>query len=38
MLANCIGIIDRTYIGPIIVALRKVDKNAKDIELPCRIA
>jgi dUTP pyrophosphatase len=38
MLANCVGIIDRTYIGPVIVALRKVDKNAKDIELPCRIA
>jgi deoxyuridine 5'-triphosphate nucleotidohydrolase len=38
MLANSLGIIDRTYIGPILVALRKVDKSAKDIELPCRIA
>lgn len=36
MLANSIGIIDRTYHGNIIVALRKVDKNASDIELPNR--
>lgn len=37
MLANNTGIIDRTYTGEIIVALIKVDENAKDIELPCRI-
>jgi len=36
MLANSVGIIDRTYIGNIIVALRKVDKNAPDLELPIR--
>lgn len=38
MLANCVGVIDRTYIGPVLVALRKVDKTAPDIDLPCRIA
>jgi len=38
MLANCVGIIDRTYLGEVIIALRKVDKEAKDIALPCRIA
>lgn len=38
MLANSIGIIDRTYTGPILIALRKIDKSAKDIELPCKIA
>lgn len=37
MLANSIGIIDRSYTGSIKVALIKVDKNAPDIELPCRI-
>lgn len=38
MLANSLGVIDRTYVGPVLVALRKIDKSAKDIELPCRIA
>lgn len=38
MLANSIGIIDRTYVGNVIVALRKVDKNAPDLELPFRAA
>lgn len=38
MLANCVGIIDRTYTGPILIALRKVDKSADDLKLPCRIA
>jgi len=38
MLANSVGIIDRTYIGPIIIALRKIDKDAKDLELPCVMA
>lgn len=37
MLANSIGIIDRTYLGNIIVPLIKVDKSAKDLELPLRI-
>lgn len=38
MLANGVGIIDRTYLGEVIIALRKVDKTADDITLPCRIA
>ena len=37
MLANNIGIIDASYTGNIIVALRKIDDSAK-ISLPCRIA
>ena len=37
MLANSIGIIDRTYLGNIIVALRKIDKNAEDLVLPSRL-
>jgi len=36
-LANDIGIIDRSYIGPIIAAIRKFDRSAKDLELPARI-
>lgn len=35
-LANSIGIIDRSYRGPLIAGIRKVDKNAPDIELPAR--
>ena len=38
MLANSVGIIDPSYTGNFIVALRKVDKDADDITLPCRIA
>jgi|TARA_B110000046_G_scaffold178976_1_gene207529 deoxyuridine 5'-triphosphate nucleotidohydrolase len=38
MLANNVGIIDQNYRGEIIVALRKIDKNKRDIELPCKIA
>lgn len=37
MLANSIGIIDRTYLGNIMVALRKIDKNAPDLVLPQRL-
>jgi dUTP pyrophosphatase len=37
MLANNIGIIDATYNGPIIVALRKIDPSAPDLILPCRL-
>lgn len=37
MLANSIGIIDRTYLGNIIVALRKIDKEAPDLVLPQRL-
>lgn len=38
MLANGIGLVDSGYVGNFIVALRKVDKDADDIVLPCRIA
>lgn len=37
MLTNSVGIIDRTYTGNILVSLRKIDKNAPDLQLPCRI-
>jgi dUTP pyrophosphatase len=37
MLANNCGIIDRSYTGEILVPLVKVDVNAPDIELPCRL-
>lgn len=38
MLANGVGIIDRDYTGEILVALRKVDKDAPDLVLPAKIA
>jgi len=38
ILANSVGIIDPGYTGEIIVALRKIDQGAKDLELPIRIA
>ena len=37
MLANSIGIIDRTYLGNIIVALTKIDESAPDLVLPMRL-
>lgn len=37
ILANNIGVIDRQYKGEIFVPLIKLDKNAKDLELPCKI-
>lgn len=37
MVANHIGILDRTYTGNIIVCLRKVDKTSPDLELPKRL-
>lgn len=37
MLANSVGIIDRTYIGEILVPLRKIDKSAPELELPCKV-
>ena len=37
MLANSIGVIDRTYVGPVLVPLRKVDPHAPDLELPARL-
>ncbi len=37
ILANSVGIIDRTYTDSIKVALRKIDSKAPDIELPMRL-
>jgi dUTP pyrophosphatase len=37
MLANNIGIIDRTYQGTVIVPLVKIDNNQPDLELPARL-
>ena len=37
MLANNVGIIDRSYRGTIQVALLKVNADAPDLTLPCRI-
>jgi dUTP pyrophosphatase len=38
MLANGVGIIDNGYRGHILVALRKFDPTAPDLELPARVA
>lgn len=38
MLANSVGIIDRTFIGPVSVPLRKVDPSAPNLQLPAKIA
>lgn len=38
MLANSVGVIDRSYLGELIIALRKVDQDALDLELPLRVA
>lgn len=37
MLANCVGVIDRGYIGEILVPLIKVDPLAAELQLPARI-
>lgn len=37
MLANNIGIIDRTYQGTVIVPLIKIDHTQPDLELPCKL-
>lgn len=37
MLANSIGIIDRTYLGNIMVALIKIDESAPDLVLPMKL-
>ena len=37
MLANSVGVIDRTYTGPVLVALRKVDPDAPNLDLPARL-
>lgn len=37
MVANNIGIIDASYTGSVIVALVKIDPDAHEIELPCKL-
>ena len=37
MVANNIGIIDASYTGTVIVALVKIDPDALEIELPCKL-
>jgi len=37
MLANAVGIIDQDYTGEVIVALRKVNKDADNIKLPIKL-
>lgn len=37
MLANSIGVIDRGYVGEILVPLVKIDPHAPELELPARI-
>ncbi len=36
-MANSVGVIDRTYVGPIIVPLVKIDPSGEDLALPARI-
>jgi len=38
VLANSVGVVDNTYSGEVIIALRKVDKSMPNMELPCRAA
>jgi dUTP pyrophosphatase len=38
ILANSVGVIDRTYVGEILVPLIKVDPKAPELELPARVA
>ena len=38
MLANSVGIVDKHYTGELLIALRKVDKTAPDLEFPVKIA
>lgn len=37
MLANSVGVIDRTYVGEVLVPLIKVDETAPDLDLPARV-
>lgn len=37
ILANNTGIIDRSYVGEILVPLIKIDETKPDLELPCRL-
>ena len=38
MMANGVGVIDRTYLGEILVPLIKIDESKPDLKLPIRIA
>ena len=38
IIANAVGIIDRTYVGTVIVPLIKIDSDAPDLALPATIA
>jgi deoxyuridine 5'-triphosphate nucleotidohydrolase len=37
MLANSVGVIDRSYVGEILVPLAKIDPSAPDLALPARV-
>jgi deoxyuridine 5'-triphosphate nucleotidohydrolase len=37
IIANSVGVIDRTYKGPVLVPLIKVDASMPDLTLPCRL-
>lgn len=37
MLANGVGVIDETYTGNVIIAMRKINSSVPDFELPCKI-
>ncbi len=37
ILANSVGIIDRSYTGNVVAVLLKIDPDAPDLELPCRM-
>lgn len=37
MIANSFGVIDKSYIGPVVIALIKTDPNANDLKLPSRL-
>lgn len=37
ILANSVGVIDRTYRGPVLVGLIKIDESMPDLELPNRL-
>jgi dUTP pyrophosphatase len=37
MLANSVGVIDQGYVGEIFVPLIKLDDEADDLKLPCRV-
>lgn len=38
MMVNSVGVIDRTFVGEILICLTKIDNNVPDLELPYKIA